>query len=75
MDPVLAALNIGLIVCAGLLIHGLITRRCFAMGRWHEYARDKSGYIQVIIGYSLAVIVLAVGRLAVIEKLTALGKM
>jgi len=75
MDPVLAVLTLGLIVCAGLLVHGLLTRRCYAMGRWHEYAHDKSGYIQVIIGYALAVIVLGVGRMAVIEKLTALGKM
>lgn len=67
MSPVLFVVNVGILMCAALLVYGLLARRCFALGRWYEYSHDKGKYIQSIIGYLLLLGVLMYGRIMIVS--------
>lgn len=66
MSPVLFVVNVGILVCAAFLIYGLIARKCFSLGTWYEYSRNKGKYFQSIVGYLLLLVVLVYSRTMII---------
>lgn len=51
-------IGIALVAAIGMLISGLKNKRIFAFGRWYDSEKNKSQYVQVVVGYLLLIALL-----------------